>query len=478
MKQEVIDLSQSDSEDEIEKKTKVEEVKAETQAKSQDQEAETEAKARVSISDQETVKKYRLMLEQSPDYLDTINEDLLPRLANTVSMIKGKALEWQDQVTVVYLGDPDSDLLLAQVQLQLLKSKFFFTDKGETKWVEVMVVADPVHCQLQVLSRMMGAPEHDLAVESRVALPRNPTAEAWNNVCVLVEEAFVEIFSDIYCEEEEEEELKTPVKKAKPATLVKDTDDDDDSDDDDDDDDDEPMPPVQANGQDKKEETQVKKEKPKGKVPAELESSIRAILEKGLFRRNDYGYFLMSLRSVFNDDKAWEDMLVDNRDPKFDLNNALCERRRLWARVTSGKSPATDQELLEMVRQYNVAAVQLQAQRLDCIEELKTMKPKIRELSKADNYFNWGRFWSNLANSIVNLDNLHVCISLGIYPLDYTWGDVREVLEDRMLADGQVLPPLDSTLVYDAKQELELLKQAWEPIEARIKASDFARNIL
>lgn len=478
MKQEVIDLSQSDSEDEIEKKTKVEEVKAETQAKSQDQEAETEAKARVSISDQETVKKYRLMLEQSPDYLDTINEDLLPRLANTVSMIKGKALEWQDQVTVVYLGDPDSDFLLPQVQLQLLKSEFFYEDKGETKWIEVVVVADPVHCQLQVLSRMMGAPEHDLALESRVALPRTPTAEALHNVCVLVEEAFVEIFSDIYCEEEEEEELKTPVKKAKPATLVKDTDDEDsssDDEDDDNDDEDEPMPPVQA----KTTKNQARAEKEQGTVPHDLYSAIKGILEKGLFRRNDYGYFLTSVRSAFHDSSAWEDMLDDNSDPKFDGNSALCERRRLWARVTNDKSPATDKELLEMVRQYNVACMQLQAQRLDCIEELKALRPKIQELCKSSAYFfNWTRYWSYLANSVLNLDNLCNCIALGIYPTDYTWQDVRGVLEDRMLAEDQKLPPLDSTIVYESKAELESMKEAWKPVEARIKKSAFATSIL
>ncbi len=464
-KEEVVDLSVSDSEGEdTEKKAKVE-----------------EGKVKVSASDRETVKSYRRMLEESADRFDEINEGLLPLLFNKVSVVRGKPLEWQEEVTVIYLDDPDSELLLRQCQLQLLKSKFFFTDKADSKWIEVVVVADPVHCQLRLLSRMMHDPEHALKQESQVALPPDSASasrEQWDAVCLAVEEAFEEIFEDIYCEEEEEEEeqeeTKTPVKKAKPATqpqvpsksktaprIIEES---DDEDSDEDSDDDEPMPPIKAKAVSKK-----------GKVPDDLVIIIGGILDKGLFRRNDYGDFLMTLRSAFNDDKAWEDMLANHSDPQYDNNNALYECRRIWARLFKGQSPATDKKLLEMVRQYNVACVELQAKRLDCIEEIKAMIPRIKQLNELCSSVYWNRHWKLLANSILNFDNLCSSIALGS---SCTWKEVREVLEDHVLAAGQALPPLDSTIVYNDSEELEPMKKAWKPIEARISASGFASAIL
>lgn len=224
------------------------------------------------------------------------------------------------------------------------------------------------------------------------------------------------------------------------------------------------------------EDEQEKKYKCVEGVPADLEQRVATILDRGLFRRYNYGAMLQTLRRIFEDDQAWQDLLVCPSNPREDRDKTIYERRRMWARVTEGKSPATDQELLEMVRKYNLAYVQLQSQRLDCVDDLKTLIQDVPALQRTTNFFWWRRFFGGLLESITNMTNMRDLVMLGLLKYNRKepaaeWKDTREIVAEDLCVDGQTIPVEDPRVAsaFCLETEFKPVEEAWAPVEKRIK---------
>lgn len=233
--------------------------------------------------------------------------------------------------------------------------------------------------------------------------------------------------------------------------------------------------PIIAAHEEEEEDEQEKKFRCVEGVPADLEQRVREILDRGLFRRYNYGAMLQALRRIFEDDKAWQDLLACPSNTREDRNQTIYERRRMWARVTEGKSPATDQELLEMVRKYNLAYVHLQSQRLDCIDELRTLIQDVPALQRTTNFFWWRRFFGGLLESITRLDNMRDLMMLGLWKYNRKepaeeWKDTREIVAEDLCVD-QTIPVMDPRVAsaFRLDTELKPVQEAWAPVEKRIK---------
>lgn len=455
------------------KKKPVEEEKKEKEVidlSQSDEEEETNVKGQVIKN--LVLEAFRAKLQDAAKHVD-MAEEMLRTLRKVKPTVCKRRLEWEEQVKPVDLSDPDDELLIPQMQLQLLKQRFEFRDGYS--WIEVMVLVDPVHWALRIVS--IGDDDSKYRGEALLALEKEgPTSIALE---VVVDTAMKDIFEDIYSdnedtsddeedddddEEEEEEPVankKKPRVKAEPAASAQ-------ADDHDDDDDDEPMP--QVNGSDEK--------KKQARIPDEFQVKLAEILHRGLFRRNDYSKLVYELISWTGDREAFKELLAAPKYADEDSNQLSYERTRVWAQVTRGKKISTDQDLLEMVRRFNLACVELQNQRLECIKEVKAMCYQAEGLKLPSNDVWWRRVLNrSLAQSMMNLENMRNCTMLGLGHKS-SWADVRKAAED-LLADGQAMPlGTDASIVFDAEAELKPVQEAWTRVSARIKADGYAENVL
>ncbi len=472
------------------KKKPVEEEKKEKEVidlSQSDEEEETKVKGQVIKN--LVLEAFRAKLQDAAKHVD-MAEDMLRTLRKVKPAVCKRRLEWEEQVKPVDLSDPDSELLIPQMHLQLLKQRFEFRD-GHS-WIEVMVLVDPVHWALRIVSK--GDDDSKYRGEALLGLEKEgPTSIALE---VVVDTALKDIFEDIYSdnedssdedeeddeekeEEEEEEEEEEPVAnkkkprvKAEPAALAQvnagPTTQANDKDD-------EPMP--QADGEDSQVNGSDKKKK-QARIPDEFQVKLAEILHRGLFRRNDYSKLVYELISWTGDREAFKELLAAPEHVDEDSNRLNYERTRVWAQVTRGKKFSTDQDLLEMVRQFNLACVELQNQRLDCIKEVKTMCYQANGLKLPSNDVWWRRVLNrSLAQSMMNLENMRNCTMLGLGHKS-SWADVRKAAED-LLADGQAMPlGTDASIVFDAEAELKPVQEAWTRVSARIKADGYAENVL
>lgn len=455
------------------KKKPVEEEKKEKEVidlSQSDEEEETNVKGQVIKN--LVLEAFRAKLQDAAKHVD-MAEEMLRTLRKVKPTVCKRRLEWEEQVKPVDLSDPDGELLIPQMQLQLLKQRFEFRDGYS--WIDVMVLVDPVHWALRIVS--IGDDDSKYRGEALLALEKEgPTSIALE---VVVDTAMKDIFEDIYSdnedtsddeedddddEEEEEEPVankKKPRVKAEPAASAQ-------ADDHDDDDDDEPMP--QVNGSDEK--------KKQARIPDEFQVKLAEILHRGLFRRNDYSKLVYELISWTGDREAFKELLAAPKYADEDSNQLSYERTRVWAQVTRGKKISTDQDLLEMVRRFNLACVELQNQRLECIKEVKAMCYQAEGLKLPSNDVWWRRVLNrSLAQSMMNLENMRNCTMLGLGHKS-SWADVRKAAED-LLADGQAMPlGTDASIVFDAEAELKPVQEAWTRVSARIKADGYAENVL
>lgn len=457
------------------KKKPVEEEKKEKEVidlSQSDEEEETETEVKGQVIKNLVLEAFRAKLQDAAKHVD-MAEEMLRTLRKVKPAVCKRRLEWEEQVKPVDLSDPDSELLIPQVQLQLLKQRFEFRD-GHS-WIEVMVLVDPVHRALRIVSK--GDDDSKYRGEALLGLEKEgPTSIALD---VVVDTAMKDIFEDIYSdnedtsddeedddddEEEEEEPVankKKPRVKAEPAASIQIND--------------EPMP--QADGEDSQVNGSDKKKK-QTRIPDEFQVKLAEILHRGLFRRNDYSKLVYELISWTADREAFKELLAAPDHADEDSNRLSYERTRVWARVTQGKKISTDQDLLEMVRRFNLACVELQNQRLDCIKEIKTMCYQVEGLKLPSNDVWWRRVLNrSLAQSMMNLENMRNCTMLGLGHKS-SWADVRKAAED-LLADGQAMPlGTDASIVFDAEAELKPVQEAWTRVSARIKADGYAENVL
>lgn len=217
-------------------------------------------------------------------------------------------------------------------------------------------------------------------------------------------------------------------------------------------------------------------------VPEGFALKIREILDRGLFRRNDYGQLLLNLIMTFggkNDPSVkmyWRDMLCTPRVHTDDRNDSGYAARRVWARISDGKPIANDLELSKLIAEFNRAMVQLQGVRLDCIRELES-------LINEDwlHVWNRGQVWRDwLARSMMNFANLRNCDLVGIDD-ERDWDKNRLALCSYFTKDQRV-PELDEHVkrVWNLGEatDTEELKALWKPIEDRLKALPLGKRVL
>jgi len=440
----VIDLSQSDSEEE---------------------EAE---KKKGDLS----LKTYRDKLKAALGHLDEANGALLYHLQRNVVKVGRRSLDWHDEVKPVNFADPDAEILFPQVQLELLGQRFAFRDGYSHLTAHVIV--DPVDWVLRILTRV----DDELKPKEECSMElggQDPTRTA---LCELIRCTFRDIFDDIYSDEEdedsdqeeekeekEEEEEEEPVAnkkriKSEPATSA--------------------SVSVADSASALTRLADTDKERPK--LSDEFQAKVATILYSGLFRRNDYGGFLYDLMSSSGCDRsAFKELLAEPASLREDSNQSICERRRLWARVTLGKPFATDEELLQAIRLYNVACVELQSDRIDCIEEIKTLcrnTPELGSMSRSNEIWWIREMKRTLARSMMNLANMRNCILVDLNGTDSNWTTARWIAEELFTPEQTLPAAMDSNIVYDHETELKPVQEAWVRVEARIREKGFADVVL